>query len=80
MPFVCRGQDYHYIVGSDVQRDGMYLEVTETPHAGPEILEVFYSDQTDLMFFTAYRPDLPLELVEWAVAMAKERLIPAAKR
>jgi hypothetical protein len=31
MPFVCRGQEYHYVVGSDVQRDGMYLEVTETP-------------------------------------------------
>jgi hypothetical protein len=32
------------------------------------------------MFFTAYRSDIPLELVEWALAVAKERLIPTAKR
>lgn len=79
MPFSCRGQEYQYVVGSDVQRDGMYLEVTDT-RAEPDVLEVFYSDQTDKMTFTAYRPDIPLELVEWALAMAKERLIPTARQ
>jgi hypothetical protein len=79
MPFSCRGQEYRYVVGSDVQRDGMYLEVTDT-QTEPDVLEVFYSDQTDQMTFTAYRWDIPLELVEWAVTLAKERLIPTAKR
>jgi hypothetical protein len=79
VPFTCRGQEYHHVVGSDVQRDGMYLEVTDT-RAAPDVLEVFYSDRTDEMTFTAYRPDIPLEVVEWALTMAKERLIPTAKR
>jgi hypothetical protein len=43
MPFVCRGHEYHCVIGSDVQRDGMYLEIAESL-SGPEILEVFYSD------------------------------------
>jgi hypothetical protein len=79
MPFSCRGQDYEYVVGSDMQRDGMYLEVTDTRDE-PDVLEVFYSDQTDQMTFTAYRWDIPLEVVEWAVKLARERLIPTTKR
>jgi hypothetical protein len=79
MPFSCRGQEYQCFVGSDLQRDGMYLEVTDA-RPEPDVLEVFYSDQTDEMTFTAYRPDIPLELVEWALEMAKERLIPTAKQ
>lgn len=79
MPFECRGREYHYVVGSDLQRDGMYLEVTDTP-SGPLVLEVFYSDQTDQMTFTAGREDLPFELVEWALATARQRLTPTAKR
>jgi hypothetical protein len=78
MPFNCRGREYTYVVGSDLQRDGMYLEVSETQR-GPEILEVFYSDQTHEMTFTAHRPALPVELVEWAMRIARERLIPVAK-
>ncbi|HYD89597.1 MAG TPA: hypothetical protein VEA80_19105 [Vitreimonas sp.] len=57
----------------------MYLEVTDTQDE-PDVLEVFYSDQTDQMTFTAYRGDIPLEVVEWAVTLAKERLIPTARR
>ena len=79
MSFSCRGLEYQYVVGSDVKRDGMYLEVTDTQDES-DVLEVFYSDQTDQMTFTAYRWDIPLEVVEWAVTLAKERLIPTAKR
>ena len=78
MRFVCKGREYHCDVGSDVQRDGMYIEVAETQD-GPEILEVFYSDETGEMSFTAYRSDIPLELVEWAALTARERLIPTAQ-
>ncbi len=79
MPFSCRGQEYNYVVGSDVQRDGMYLEVTDTLPE-PDVLEVFYSDQTNHMTFTAYRPDIPVELIEWALTVARERLIPTSMR
>jgi hypothetical protein len=79
MTFVCKGREYHCVIGSDVQRDGMYLEIAETS-AGPEIVEIFYSDQTHEMTVTTYRPDVPLEVVEWAIAKARERLIPTSKR
>lgn len=79
MPFSCRGREYQFIVGSDVQRDGMYLEVTDAL-AMSDVLEFFYSDQTDQMTLTTYIPDIPLELVERALTMAKERLMPIAKR
>ncbi len=66
---------YHVVVGSDVStRDGMYLEISE----GRElVLEVFYSDTDDTMSLTAHRTNVPLPLVEWAIAEAKVRLTPS---
>ena len=65
---------YQETVGSDVQRDGMFFEV-----AGPDgemLAEIFYSDQDGKMTFWADACGLPLELVEWMIREAKERLIP----
>lgn len=64
-------------VGSDNQRDGMYLmlfhadDVYETALA-----EVFYSDETGAMSFSASEQDLPLEVVEWLIEEARKRLPP----
>lgn len=66
------GQSYEVIVGSDIQRDGMYLEVWN--QANTVIAEVFYSDEHDTMTFTGYVSDIPLPLVEWMVVQAKARL------
>lgn len=67
-------RQYDVIVGSDVaERDGMYLELYERAE---QILEVFYSDVDGLMTFSSYRQDLPLAVVEWAIAEAKDRLKP----
>ena len=70
------GQSYAVTVGSDIQRDGMYLEVED--NAKVALAEVFYSDRDNSMTFTGYRTDLPLPLVEWLIAHAKERLTPAS--
>ncbi|HEY0646757.1 hypothetical protein [Phenylobacterium sp.] len=68
------GRQYEVIVGSDVaERDGMYLELYD---AAEQILEVFYSDADGSMTFSAFRSDLPLAVVEWAIAEGKARLIP----
>ena len=68
---------YQAMIGSDTSdRDGMYLEVWE---AKEQLLEVFYSDLDGAMTFTAYRPDIPLHVVEWAIAEAKGRLPPESK-
>lgn len=68
------GQSYGVTVGSDNQRDGMYLEVDDA--AGAVLTEVFYHDGDHTMTFTGYRDDLPLPLVEWIIVQAKKRLIP----
>jgi len=70
------GRRYGCIRGSDIHRDGMYLEITDLldEHV---VLEIFYSDQNHQMTFQAFATDLPLELVEWAVATAKWSLPPA---
>jgi len=68
------GRKYRAVVGSDVSaRDGMFLELYD---AEEQLLEVFYDDGNGEMTFTAYREDLPLPVVEWAIAEGKARLIP----
>ncbi len=68
------GRQYDVVVGNDVStRDGMYLELYE---AGDQIIEVFFSDTDGSMTLSAYRQDLPLIVVEWAIAEGKARLTP----
>ncbi|GLK72222.1 hypothetical protein KHC23_15300 [Ancylobacter dichloromethanicus] len=61
------GLTYTMQRGSDVERNGMFLELFEGSPNGPCLAEVFYSDQTHTMAFTAFREDLPLEAVEWFI-------------
>lgn len=63
--------------GSDVERDGMYLELLdeETQRA---VAEVFYSDASDAMTFTAYDEDLPLRAIERLIERGKELLAPTS--
>lgn len=68
------GQEYALRVGSDIIRDGMYIEVSDKPDGFKEILEIFYSDVSHRMSVTLYKPDVPLEVVEWAISIARERL------
>jgi len=68
------GNDYYYVIGSDLVRDGMYVEVSEGSGAPEVVMEVFYSDVTHAMSVTLYKQDVPLEMVEWAIAAARERL------
>jgi len=68
------GQSYEVVVGSDIQRDGMYLEVWNEAKA--MVAEVFYSDERDEMTFTGYLADIPTPLVEWMIDRAKAQLTP----
>jgi hypothetical protein len=70
---------YSIIVGSDVIRDGMYVEVTDDVEGLNAFLEIFYSDITSEMTISLYR-ETPLPVVEWAIGIAKERLLPLEKR
>jgi hypothetical protein len=64
------------IRGSDLQRDGMYLELSESG-AGKAVAEVFYSDETGRMRFSAYEEDIPLEAIELLIERSKQLLPPA---
>lgn len=63
-------------MASDLVRDGMALELLDA--FGEVVADVFYSDATGEMSFSAYRHDLPLEVVECLIASAKQRLPPRA--
>jgi hypothetical protein len=65
---------YDAIVGSDMERDGMFLEIRDK--LGQTAAEVFYSDRTSEMTFTAYVADLPATAVEWMIETARSRLVP----
>ena len=68
------GSIYHYLRGSDVIRDGMYLEVS---FDGGALIEVFYSDVTNKMSVTCFAEDIPLELLEATLAKSRVLLPPA---
>lgn len=74
------GITYTMELGSDLDRDGMFLELFEGSREGALLAEVFYSDQTHTMVFTAFREDLPLEAVEWFIEQAKVQLPPVERR
>jgi hypothetical protein len=76
MTFKHNGTEYTDIVGSDLDHDGMYVEVTELMDGTNALYEIFYSDETERMTLGTFRSDVPLELVEWAISIAKERLPP----
>lgn len=68
------GQEYHVMMGSDVVRDGMYIEITAGPRGTDAVLEVFYSDVRHDMVVTLFAANLPVEVVEWAISVARDRL------
>lgn len=67
------GRRFSLIRGSDVQRDGMYLELSDTD-AQKALAEVFYSDETGRMTFWAREEDIPFEAVELLIERSKQLL------
>ncbi|HYF64923.1 MAG TPA: DUF4259 domain-containing protein [Herpetosiphonaceae bacterium] len=69
---------YTYVRCSDADRDGMALEIIDITinSIGEDVLEVFYRDADGRMTLTAYRPNLPVELIEWSLRQAHELLPP----
>ena len=69
---------YQLTRGSDIVRDGMYLELSEA-NTSPirQLAEVFYSDVTHDFVLTYCEDNIPLEVIEWLIAESK-RLLPQA--
>ncbi|MBP2199047.1 hypothetical protein [Pantoea cypripedii] len=71
---------YNLVRGSDIIRDGMYLELSEAGTSPlRQIAEVFYSDVTHEFFFSCYEGSIPLEEIEKLIIEAK-KLLPPAKQ
>ena len=71
------GVEYEILRGSDVIRDGMYLEASiSKPGSRDQVLEIFYSDVDDSFTVSYCRDDLPMELVEYMIINAKTALPP----
>jgi hypothetical protein len=66
---------YHTIRGSDIRRDGMYLELIEES-TGDEVAEVFYSDVIHKITISIFQSDMPLDIVELLLQRAKRELPP----
>lgn len=70
-------KEYEFIMGSDIIRDGMYLEVNQS-NKNPllQVAEVFYSDVDGKFYLTTYVDNVPLPLIEELIKRAKNRLLP----
>jgi hypothetical protein len=74
------GQSYTHVRGSDVVRDGMFLELAAVGRPeGRPMMEVFYSDENGKMTLNTFGNDVPLPVVEWLILQAKELLLPSAE-
>lgn len=74
------GIEYEFARGSDIVRDGMYLELTMA-NTDPvlQLAEVFYSDVTHQFTLTCFEPNIPLEVIETLIEQAKKLLPPIEK-
>jgi hypothetical protein len=70
---------FEHRMGSDIQRNGMFLELVEVG-SGEAVAEVFYSDQSGTFSISLDRSDLPLEAVEHLISAARTRLVPTRGR
>lgn len=72
--------EYELSRGSDIVRDGMFLELT-VANTNPilQLAEVFYSDVTHQFTLTCFEPNIPLEVIETLIAQAKKLLPPIEK-
>ena len=72
------GRRFNFVRGSDLIRDGMFIELHD--ENGVALAEVFYSDLTGHMTFNAYAIDLPLRAVDHLTALAKTALPPSTSQ
>ena len=70
-----RGARYTTLVASDVQRDGIGLELHWLSERQDNVVaEIFASDVDDSWTVNTFDCDVPLELLEELISEAKERL------
>jgi hypothetical protein len=71
------GVHYSFTMGSDVDRDGMFLEATIEGQPTRAVAEVFYSDATAKFTVSCFEESVPMGLLEYMVAEGRKRLPPS---
>ena len=70
---------YTTLMASDVQRDGIGLELWSTVQGQARtVAEVFYSDAEHTWTLNTFDCDVPLEIIEELIAKGRRRLAPSA--
>jgi hypothetical protein len=69
---------YETVMGSDVARGGMYLELWERGPSRELALWAFYSDADGSFEFERYRTDVSAEVEAWFHREARRRLPPSS--
>ena len=69
---------YETALGSDVARDGMFLELWDRSPPRNLALWAFYSDADGSFEFARYRADVPPEVEAWFHREARRRLPPVS--
>lgn len=72
------GRNYCLVVGSDIKRDGMFLECTPESDGTQVLVEVFYSDQDQSFTVQTSGVQLPVALLKLVIAEAERRLPPGS--
>jgi hypothetical protein len=79
-PIIHEGKIYRVVRGSDVHRDGMFLELWSAQTPETQLFEVFYSDVTNKMEFVCFKQeDVPIEVVEEYLRQARFLLTPTER-
>jgi len=70
-------QEYKFTRGSDVKRDGMFIEAeVVVPGANRVVAEIFYSDGTDRFSLSCFEENVPLEVIDYLIAEGRRWLPP----
>lgn len=72
-----QGRQFRSIRGSDVHRNGMFLELTEVGSSSA-VLEVFHSDTDGSFSLSGFGSSVPLAVVEQFIASARQLLPPSS--
>lgn len=67
--------DYRIQRGSDIQRNGMFLELVDTK-SGDCVVEVFYHDGSGKMSISIYAKEVPLDAIAYLTEQARHLLPP----
>ena len=67
------GKKYEILFGSDVQRDCVFLELSDRSKEPFEVLaEVIHYDEIGKVVFSSYHEEIPFPLIKWLMGQVSK--------